>query len=144
VPHKLPNYVASFDRGLDHLYSVERIQWNAATDRIVLGKGVGLVEDDIIFGPGASADGHSRAQMRSGRLVPEESAPLGNGTDTAAHAEDDALIFRPGLMSAGSAPAPAVIDAAPGDASIAPLDPGAGAHDIPLWTGVDLDHGWLF
>ncbi len=29
VPHKTPNYVAVYGTGTDHLYSVERIQWNA-------------------------------------------------------------------------------------------------------------------
>jgi hypothetical protein len=45
VPHKVPNYVAVFAGGTDHLFSIERIQWNETTDRIVLGTGVDLVED---------------------------------------------------------------------------------------------------
>jgi Ca2+-binding RTX toxin-like protein len=83
VPHKVPNYVAAFDGGLDHLYSIERIQWNAATDRIFLGKGVGLVEDDNIREHGTSTGASVPSQMRSGRLVPDEvPAPLlGDGAD---------------------------------------------------------------
>ena len=46
IAHKVPNFVAMSEAGIDHLYSVERIQWNAKTDRIVLGKGIDLLEDD--------------------------------------------------------------------------------------------------
>lgn len=76
VPHKTPNYVAAFADGLDHLFSIERLQWNAKTDRIVLGKGVGLVEDSLIFtpGPGLGANAASdreTSHLRSGVLVTE-------------------------------------------------------------------------
>jgi hypothetical protein len=53
IPHKVPSYVAVFSGGLDHMFSIERIQWNETTDRIVLGKGVDLLEDDAIVDPSA-------------------------------------------------------------------------------------------
>lgn len=89
VPHKVPHYVATFDAGLDHLFSVERIQWNAASDRIVLGKGVGLVEDDVILAPGVGDSANERtppepSQTRSGRLIIEQQQPslqLGDAAD---------------------------------------------------------------
>ncbi len=51
IPHKVPNFVAVSESGIDHLFSVERIQWNAKTDRIVLGKGIDLLEDDRVSRP---------------------------------------------------------------------------------------------
>ncbi len=71
IPHKTPNYIAVFADGRDHLYSIERIQWNATTDRIVLGEGVDLVEDDIILRPGAhsSAEPDAQSHLKSGRLI---------------------------------------------------------------------------
>jgi Ca2+-binding RTX toxin-like protein len=71
VPHKTPNYTAVFADGRDHLYSIERILWNATTDQIVLGEGVGLVEDDVIVGPHARLE---QPDMRSGRLIADPSA----------------------------------------------------------------------
>jgi len=76
IPHKVPHFVAAFDGGLDHLFSVERIQWNAATDRIVLGQGVKLVQDDVILRPaagmGSRSDRIDPAPTRSGRLIPDD------------------------------------------------------------------------
>jgi hypothetical protein len=70
APHKVPNFVAVFDGGLDYLFSVERIQWNAKTDRIVLGKGVNLIEDDrvqpSVFG---GDDRHRPVGLRSASLA---------------------------------------------------------------------------
>ncbi len=54
IPHKVPNYVAVFEGGVDQLFSVERIQWNAKTDRIALGKGINLLEDDRVLQPSSS------------------------------------------------------------------------------------------
>jgi len=45
VAHRVPNFVAVSEHGLDHLFSIERIQWNAKTDRIILGDGIELLED---------------------------------------------------------------------------------------------------
>ena len=61
IPHKVPSYVAVFPGGLDHLFSIERIQWNETTDRIVLGKGVDLLEDDAIVDPSALRAANSTA-----------------------------------------------------------------------------------
>lgn len=65
-PHKVPNFVAVFDTGVDHLFSVERIQWNAKTDHIVLGKGIDLLEDDRVLQPSAFS---SPSDARSAALV---------------------------------------------------------------------------
>lgn len=71
IAHKVPTYVARFENGRDHLFSIERIQWNEITDRIVLGNDVSLVEDDVILSPRADADGaFAPRHMRSGLLVP--------------------------------------------------------------------------
>jgi Ca2+-binding RTX toxin-like protein len=74
VPHKVPNYVVEFKNGTDHLFSVERIQWNETSDMIVLGKGVGLIEDGITLEPDLQqrTDGsdHLGSQhIASGRLI---------------------------------------------------------------------------
>ena len=72
VPHKVPEYVTEFEHGLDHLFSIERIQWNEATDHIVLGNGVSIVEDNALHEPvnGNHDGGEQRvpAHMRSGFL----------------------------------------------------------------------------
>jgi len=91
VPHKSPNYVAVTSTGRDHLYSIERIQWNATTDRIVLGDGVDLVEDDVILKgthTSATPDDHGPPPpFRSGRLIERGTAAtnqlLGDGEDNA-------------------------------------------------------------
>ncbi len=54
IAHKVPNFVAVSEHGIDHLFSVERIQWNAKTDRIVLGEGIDLLEDDRVLQPSSS------------------------------------------------------------------------------------------
>jgi Ca2+-binding RTX toxin-like protein len=74
VPHKVPHYVAAFETGFDHLYSVERIQWNEASDRIVLRKGVALFEDNVILKPHAGLSGQDEtpadaANVRGGRML---------------------------------------------------------------------------
>jgi Ca2+-binding RTX toxin-like protein len=99
VPHKVPNYVAAFDGGLDHLYSIERIQWNEETDRIELGRGVGIVEDSVILAPSKHSQLNDTSHLRSGQLVsaePAESSPnlvLGTDAEEALHGTpgDDTL-----------------------------------------------------
>jgi Ca2+-binding RTX toxin-like protein len=97
VPHKVPQYVAAFETGFDHLFSVERIQWNGAGDRIVLRNGVALFEDDVIFKPHAEPDANDAApadarHMRSGRLIaPDTPHNLLQGD-----AADDDLAGTPG------------------------------------------------
>lgn len=76
VPHKVPSYVVVLENGLDHLYSIERIQWNETTDHIVLGDGVDLVEDDVILAPGSQHGGSEIYHQRSGRLVSPSPDPL--------------------------------------------------------------------
>lgn len=74
VPHKVPNYVVELENGTDHLFSVERIQWNEMTDVIVLGKGVGIIEDGMTLGLDLQhrSDGSDRLSSQhiaSGRLI---------------------------------------------------------------------------
>jgi hypothetical protein len=54
LAHRTPNFVAVTEHGIDHLFSVERIQWNAKTDRILLGDGIDLLEDDRVLQPSSS------------------------------------------------------------------------------------------
>jgi Ca2+-binding RTX toxin-like protein len=78
IPHKVPNFVAVFDAGIDHLFSVERVQWNAKTDRIVLGNGVNLLEDDRVSPPNARLDSD---EVRTASLAVEDLAdPTGAST----------------------------------------------------------------
>ncbi len=77
IPHKVPNYVAVFEAGIDHLFSVERIQWNASSDRVVLGDGIDLLEDDRVLQPSAQLDG---GDVRSGVIVAHDRAMIGNAS----------------------------------------------------------------
>ena len=88
IPHKVPNYVAVFAGGIDHLFSIERIQWNETTDRIVLGRGVDIVEDNVILDPSAYArperqGGRDATHVRSARLVggDDGGAPIASASD---------------------------------------------------------------
>ena len=47
VLHYRPDFIASFETGLDHLYSIEGIEWDERSDQVVLGKGVGLIEHPV-------------------------------------------------------------------------------------------------
>jgi Ca2+-binding RTX toxin-like protein len=70
IAHKVPQYVAETRYGYDHLYSIERIQWNQATDEIVPGNGVRVVEDDAVLQPGGmEGERPAGPAHRSGRLV---------------------------------------------------------------------------
>jgi hypothetical protein len=71
IPHKVPNFVAVSDDGIDHLFSVERIQWNAKTDHIVLGKGIDLLEDNRVLQPVSSLEA---AATRAARLAATDAA----------------------------------------------------------------------
>ncbi len=146
VPHKVPNYVAVFAHGRDHLYSIERIQWNATTDRIVLGDGVGLVEDDVVLDPRAHAESHPgdhldpSSHMRSGRLIETGAVAtllLGDDADNVlrGHAEDDTLYGGGGNdMLAGGAGNDGYVYL-PGDGSDVILDDGRDADVDELILG---------
>lgn len=88
IPHKVPDYVAVFKDGVDHLFSIERIQWNETTDHIVTGNGVRIVEDNAVLAPAVRLDGHGRepaylSHMRSGALLHEgySGAPIRSTVD---------------------------------------------------------------
>lgn len=165
IPHKMPNYVAVFDAGIDHLFSVERIQWNARTDRIVLGKGVDLLEDDRVLQPssidGSNVERIDASDVRSGLLVDTEGptgfvesadddlqagaveAPLTYGDLL-----DDDLVLRPEFaqpsIDAPGMPGLATpIDAAPLSLFDAPVFAGFDAHGLDV-TGLDGSGNGLF
>lgn len=75
VPHRSPSFVAEFESGLDHLYSIEPVQWNAKSDRIVLGKGIDLLEDDMVLQPSAQLDG---AGVHAAAIVAHDMATIGD------------------------------------------------------------------
>jgi Ca2+-binding RTX toxin-like protein len=95
VPHKVPEYVAAFEHGLDHLFSIERIQWNETTDNIVLGNGVSIVEDNAVLDPeighGDGKEERVPVHMHSGHLHHD-----GENNETVRTAADYTL--RPGEM----------------------------------------------
>jgi Ca2+-binding RTX toxin-like protein len=95
VPHKAPNYIATFANGRDHLYSVERILWNDTTDRIILGAGVELIEEDVAPDPGERP---KHPHLRSGLLIQDASASTarllgGDGDDVLAGTPGDDTLY---------------------------------------------------
>ncbi len=97
LAHRVPNFVAVSEHGIDHLFSVERIQWNAKTDRIVLGNGIDLLEDDRVLQPSSSLpDPHTRVAT----LVAASPRPL----DVVVIDAPDATGFNELLLAGGIAP----------------------------------------
>lgn len=131
VPHKVPNFVATFDAGIDHLFSVERIQWNAATDRIVLGKGINLLEDERVLQPSALSPAPKCCVAGLvGAAASGEQHIGGNGSDVIeAGAGDDTLYGGPGSdwLSGGAGSDGYVY--LPGDGHDVVID-GEGPNDI--------------
>ncbi len=76
VPHKSPNFLAVHDHGIDHLFSIERIQWNASTDQIETGRQLNIIEDDRVLRPHAGND----AANRSARLLAYDDAVVGTAS----------------------------------------------------------------
>lgn len=104
LAHRVPNFVAVSEHGVDHLFSVERIQWNAKTDRILLGDGIDLLEDDRVLQPSSSLpDTHTRVAT----LVAASPQPLvslrGDGMDVIID-EPDATDFNELLLAGGITP----------------------------------------
>ncbi len=147
VPHKAPNYVAVFAKGRDHLYSIERIQWNETTDRIVLGDGVDLVEDDAILNPGEL----ERSHLRSGRLIHDGGTAL---TSRILGGDGDNILRgtsaggTPAIHEGRSAPASTAVPFETEPADVAGFGPGDGHHaPLPaadLWHGLEGLGSWLF
>jgi hypothetical protein len=115
IAHKVPNFIAVFDGGLDYLFSIERIQWNAKTDRIVLGKGIDLIEDDRMHPSAFGGDDRLRPEnMRSGSLSESKGARELAATDRSCDAvlddggpvDVDALLLASGMASEGQPPGP--------------------------------------
>jgi len=115
LAHRTPNFVAVSEHGIDHLFSVERIQWNAKTDRIVLGDGIDLLEDDRILQPSSSLPAaHTRVAwlVESPQPVARHMAAAdvfirGSGIDViidaAAGADVEALLLPGGIVPGGAA-----------------------------------------
>ncbi len=57
LQHKIPDFIATFDGGEDRLFSIEEIVWDERSDRVLLGKGAGLVEMPMTLTPGREESG---------------------------------------------------------------------------------------
>jgi hypothetical protein len=91
VPHKVPTYVAVFENGIDHLFSIERVQWNETTDRIELGSGVELVEDNAVLEQhGQGSDRFDPSHLKSGHLINQGGSSASVRTATNYALPDDA------------------------------------------------------
>lgn len=77
IPHKSPNFFAQRGDGIDHLFSIERLQWNAKTDHIVLGGDVDLLEDNRVVHPRV---GLGDSDPRSAQLAANDPALIGEAT----------------------------------------------------------------
>ena len=106
LAHRTPNFVAVSEHGIDHLFSIERIQWNAKTDRILLGGGIDLLEDDRVLQPSSSLPAAPYTRRLAGGDQPAAgSRTFGTGrclptrgdidliVDEVAGADADALLF---------------------------------------------------
>ncbi|MEW5962671.1 MAG: Ig-like domain-containing protein [Pseudomonadota bacterium] len=72
--HYAPDYFANHDGGIDWLFSIERVVWNPASDRVVLGPGVELVSEGLTLGLGDQSSGDKGdildlAELENGLLV---------------------------------------------------------------------------
>ena len=99
LAHRVPNFVTVSDHGIDHLFSIERIQWNAKTDHIRLGDGIDLIEDDRVLQPSSALPAaHTRVawlvesspQPVARYMVPADVFLHGSGSDI------DVIIDEPG------------------------------------------------
>jgi len=77
IPHKSPNFFALHDGGVDHLFSIERIQWNAKSDHIRLGKEIDLLEDNRVL---RSSDGGANPDERTATLLADDRAVIGDAS----------------------------------------------------------------
>lgn len=58
VPGRTPNYIAHHGTtGIDYLYSIERLQWNSTSDRILIDGGQ-MMQDGLIMGMMGEGSGH--------------------------------------------------------------------------------------
>lgn len=55
IPHFVADFVATHAAGTDYLFSIEKIAWDLASDTVLLGKGVELVENDVTLDLGDEA-----------------------------------------------------------------------------------------
>lgn len=141
VPHKTPNYVTVFDGGTDHLFSVERIQWNAKTDNIELGKGIDLLQDNRVLQP--SAAGNDEADIRTATLgTPDDAGSPIIGSDApdvvASGAGDDTLYGGAGddILAGGAGNDGYVYLPGDGDDVIIELAHGADVDELVLAGGI--------
>lgn len=164
-PHYRPDFIVTTEGGLDHLYSIEQIAWDPASDHIVLGKGVGLIERPAAPEPGSEVEGGQGHRMRAGALEArmDDGSDLiasGGGSDVVAdfglEGERDGPVLgglEPGDMSDARASAYAsygelLADAlAQGSGALSTLDGAAGvavSDAVPDRAGGDDLHGPSF
>ncbi len=71
--HVFPTYITIYEGGRDHLYSIERVEWDNASDHIILGKDVEMTEDNLFFDlkgdGGGSGDRVSFLDATQGLLI---------------------------------------------------------------------------
>ncbi len=58
VPHKTPTFTATHANGVDYLFSIDRLQWNSASDQIIIDGGRQIMQDGLIMGFGGEGSGH--------------------------------------------------------------------------------------
>jgi Ca2+-binding RTX toxin-like protein len=163
LAHRTPNFVAVSEHGVDHLFSVERIQWNAKTDRILLGDGIDLLEDDRVLQPSSSLPAaHTRVAWLvksspppvTGQMAPAD-AFLGGGSDVianiAADADVEALLLSGGIVPADvamfrTAAGDLVLTLGGGEIGVTLFfaAPGGGINQVAFDSDGDFAAPWLW
>jgi Ca2+-binding RTX toxin-like protein len=49
VPHMTPDFIATHAGGTDRLFSIEKILWNTTSDTVIVGEGVDLLDQRLLF-----------------------------------------------------------------------------------------------
>ncbi len=57
VPHKTATFTAEFSGGKDYLFSIERLEWNSATDTVIFKNGASILRDGLKLTMGGEASG---------------------------------------------------------------------------------------
>jgi hypothetical protein len=110
VPHYRPDFIVTTAGGVDHLYSIEQIAWDASSDHVVLGKGVGIIERPMTLWLGSEIGGGEEDRVIVGAL----DVRSGDGSDMIASggSGNDTLMTDAGV-SAFASYAELVADAMP-------------------------------
>jgi len=90
IENVAPDFVASTWSGvLDHIYSIERLEWRADTDILIFREGAGIIEDGQLFSMGDDGGGQGDTVDLSALAAPLMMVPT----------EDDAQLFVRALAS---------------------------------------------